>query len=171
LLRRNHGGAELCETDDISHRMAINYDDKVKIARKAISFIKDGDTIFVESGSINAIFVKELASAKGITIITSNAFIARNIDQKRGCSVVFPGIDGFTFETGFTGRDMMRAEIASYIVAKGREIFILSDSSKFGQIHVARYCSIEDVHHVITDVGLSDEYRAGISSKVDLILV
>jgi DeoR/GlpR family transcriptional regulator of sugar metabolism len=201
LLRRKHGGAELTETDDLSHRMAINYDEKVKIARKAASFIKDGDSIFVESGSINAIFVKELASVKGITIITSNAFIARSIDQSRGCSVillggvfqreseslvgnlaktcidslnfnrVFLGVDGFTFETGFTGRDMMRAEIATYIVAKGREIFVLSDSSKFGQIHVSRYCTVEDVHHLITDFGLPEEFRAAFSAKLDLILV
>ena len=138
---------------------------------------------------------------KALTIITSNAFIARSIDQSRGCSVillggvyqreseclvgnlaktcidslnfnrVFLGVDGYTFDSGFTGRDMMRAEIVNYLVAKGREVFILSDSSKFGQVHVSRYCSVEDVHHLITDIGLPEEYRAAFSARLDLILV
>lgn len=200
LLRRNHGGAELRETDDISHRMAINYDEKVKIAQRAAGFVKEGDTVFVESGSINALLAKELSSLKGLTVITSNAFIARSVDQSRGCSVVllggvyqreseslvgklamacvdqlnfnrvFLGVDGFTVETGFTGRDMMRAEVVNYVVAKGREIFVLSDSSKFGQVHVSRYCSLEDADHVITDTGLPEKYRAELSGSTDLIL-
>jgi len=201
LLVRNHGGAELRETDDLAHRMAINYEDKLKIARKAVDFVDEGDTIFVESGSTNALFVKELSSTKRVTIITSNAFIARKVDQSRGGSViliggvfqresesivgnlakgnidqvnfnrVFLGVDGFTLETGFTGRDMMRAEIMNYVVSKAREVFVLSDSSKFGQVHLSRCCRLEDVHRIITDSNLSQTYRAALADKVDLILV
>ncbi len=47
FLKRVHGGAVLNESDDISHRMAINYNEKVKIAKKAAEFINEGDTIFV----------------------------------------------------------------------------------------------------------------------------
>lgn len=201
LLVRNHGGAELRETDDLAHRMAVNYEPKLKIARKAVEFIDEGDTIFVESGSTNAIFVKELTAAKRVTIITSNAFIARRVDPSRGGSVIliggvyqreseslvgnlakanidqvnfnraFLGVDGFTLETGFTGRDMMRAEILSYIVSKAREAFVLTDSSKFGQIHLSRCCRLEEVKRIITDEGLSEQYRSALRGKVDLILV
>ena len=201
LLVRNHGGAELRESDDLAHRMEINYEDKLKIAHKAVELVDEGDTIFVESGSTNAIFVKELTAAKRVTIITSNAFIARKVDQSRGGSVIliggvfqresesivgnmakynidqvnfnraFLGVDGFTPETGFTGRDMMRAEIVNYIVSKAREVIILTDSSKFGQIHLSRCCRLEDVDRIITDGRLSEKYRELVSAKVDLMLV
>ncbi len=201
LLVRTHGGAELRESDDLAHRMAINYEDKLKIARKAVELVDEGDTIFVESGSTNALFVKELTAAKRVTIITSNAFIARKADPSRGGSVIliggvfqresesivgnmakanidqvnfhraFLGVDGFTPETGFTGRDMMRAEIVNYIVSKAREVFILTDSSKFGQIHLSRCCKLEDVHRIITDTRLSEDYQRLLAGKVDLILV
>ena len=46
----------------------------------------------------------------------------------------FIGIDGFQAETGFTGRDMMRADVVSAVLAKGVENIVLTDSSKFGQI-------------------------------------
>lgn len=200
LLRRVHGGAELTEMDDLSHRMAFNYEEKLRIARRAAREVGEGDTIFVESGSINALFVKELASIKGLTIITANAFIARAIDQSKGCTVVliggvyqreseslvgnlarscierlnfgrvFLGMDGFTFETGFTGRDMMRAEIAEAVVAKGSEIVVLSDSSKFGRVGISRYCGIEDVGLVITDENITDEYRNGLEKLGKLVL-
>lgn len=201
LLKRTHGGAELNESDDLYRRMAINYDEKLKIARKAVEFVTPGETIFVESGSINALFVRELAAVGGVTVITSNAIIARSIDQSKGCDVVliggmfqdeseslvgnlaklcieslnfnkvFLGVDGFTFETGFTGRNMMRAEIAELIVRRGRDIFVLSDSSKFGRVNMSRYCGLESVHHIITDVGLGEAFRAGFAGKVDLQLV
>jgi DeoR/GlpR family transcriptional regulator of sugar metabolism len=200
FLKRVHGGAVLNESDDISHRMAINYNEKVKIAKKAAEFIKEGDTIFVESGSINALFVKEIAFIKDLTIITSNAFIARSIDQSVGCNVVllggvyqeesesivgnlaklcintlnfskvFLGIDGYTFNTGITGRDMMRSEIASLVVAKGTEIFVLTDSSKFGRINMSKYCSLEKVDHIITDSNITSEYKDFIYSQTDLII-
>jgi len=200
LLRRVHGGAELTEMDDLSHRMAFNYEEKLRIARRAAREVGEGDTIFVESGSINALFVKELASIKGLTIITTNAFIARAIDQSKGCTVVliggvyqreseslvgnlarfcierlnfgrvFLGMDGFTFETGFTGRDMMRAEIAEAVVAKGREVIVLSDSSKFGHVGISRYCGIEDVELVITDDQISEEYRSGLQKLGKLVI-
>ena len=201
LLVRNHGGAELRETDDLAHRMAINYEDKLKIARRAVDFVEEGSTIFVESGSANAIFVKELTSTKRVTVVTSNAFIARKVDPSRGGSVIliggvfqresesivgnmaktnidqvnferaFLGVDGFTAETGFTGRDMMRSEIVSYIASKAREVFILTDSSKFGQIHLSRCCRLEEVHRIITDANLPEKYRAALAGRVDLILV
>jgi len=201
FLKRVHGGAVLNESDDISHRMAINYGIKVNIAKKAAEFVKEGDTIFVESGSTNALFVKEISGIKDISIITSNAFIARSVDQGKGCSViliggvfqqesegivgnlakicienlnftkVFLGIDGFTMDTGFTGRDMMRADIAAKIVERGKEIFILTDSTKFGRINLSRYCNLEDVDCIITDSALSDTYKDEISKVTDLIIV
>ncbi len=189
FLRRVHGGAVLDETDDISHRMGINYESKLKIARLAAEYVDEGETIYIESGSINALFAKEVSRIPKTTIITSNAFIARQIGKdalgkvillggiyqpESECMVgnmvklclnalnfskAFVGIDGFTPETGFTGRDMMRAEINSEIIARSPQTFVLTDSSKFGKIALSRYCGIEDIEYLITDDGISNEYR------------
>ncbi|KKL76618.1 hypothetical protein LCGC14_2043090 [marine sediment metagenome] len=137
FLRRVHGGAVFDESDDIAHRMGINYEKKMSIAQAAKKFIREGETIFIESGSINALFAKEVSSVNNVTIITSNAFIARQVNSDISGSVIllggiyqkeseclvgnlakmciknlnfgkaFIGVDGFTPETGFTGRDIM----------------------------------------------------------------
>ena len=71
FLRRVHGGARLENADDISKRLVINYESKLRIARKAASFVGDNDSILIESGSTNAILVKELGKREGLTIITT----------------------------------------------------------------------------------------------------
>ena len=201
FLRRVHGGAVLDETDDISHRMGINYESKLKIARLAAEYVSEGETIYIESGSINALFAKEVSRIPKTTIITSNAFIARQIGKdalgkvillggiyqpESECMVgnmvklclnalnfskAFIGIDGFTPETGFTGRDMMRAEINSEIIARSPQTFVLTDSSKFGKIALSRYCGIDDIEYLITDEGISDEYRNAIKQADVEILI
>ncbi len=189
FLRRVHGGAVIDETDDISHRMAINYETKLNIARAAIIFVHEGDTIFIESGSINALFAREVSSVNNVTIITSNAFIARHVNsdvsgkvillggiyqkesecvvgnlaklciENLNFSKVFIGVDGFTIDTGFTGRDMMRAELNTEIIRISKQVFILSDSSKFGKIALSKYCDASEVHYLITDKDLTEEYK------------
>lgn len=189
FLRRVHGGAVIDESDDISHRMGINYEKKQKIAHAAADLVEDGETIYIESGSISALLASEVVRRfKTTAIITSNAFIARQAGKeaegrvillggiyqpesecvvgsmvrdyllKLNFSKAFLGVDGFTEETGFTGRDMMRADINSEIIRKSPWTCILTDSSKFGKITLARYCDAGDVDSVVTDQEIPGEY-------------
>ena len=43
ILHRQHGFAVLNNQDDINYRLAINYDLKRKIAKKAAELVKDGE--------------------------------------------------------------------------------------------------------------------------------
>ena len=189
FLRRVHGGAILDETDDISHRMGINYDEKLMIAKAAVQFVDEGETIYIESGSINALFAQEVVKErKTTTIITNNAFIARQIGKNAEGRVIllggiyqpeseclvgnlvreclnklnfvkaFIGVDGFSEKTGFTGRDMMRAEINYEVIQKSPQTFILTDSSKFGKITLSKYCDAKDIQYLITDKDIPKNY-------------
>ena len=82
FLGRVHGGTVLRNEDDICFRLGINYDNKLKIAKMASFYIKEGDTIFVESGSVNALLDRELTNIGKINIITSNVFIVQQVAQK-----------------------------------------------------------------------------------------
>ncbi|MGL1893627.1 MAG: DeoR/GlpR family DNA-binding transcription regulator [Spirochaetaceae bacterium] len=202
FLKRVHGGAVLDETDDISHRMGINYEEKLLIAKAAVNFVNEGETIYIESGSINALLAQEIVKErKTTTIITSNAFIARQIGKEsegrvillggiyqpeseclvgtlvREClnklnfSKAFIGVDGFSETTGFTGKDMMRAEINSYIIQKSPQTFILTDSSKFGKITLSKYCDASDIEYLITDNEIPNDYHKLIkNSGVEIII-
>jgi len=190
FLKRVHGGAVLESADDISKRMVVNYEKKLRIARAAAGFVTEGESILIESGSTNAILVKELGKREGVTIITSNVFIARQLKKNDHASIIllgglyqheseslvgklaklcldnvnftkaFIGVDGFSREAGFTSTDMMRAEISAYIVRKGVEVFVVTDSSKFGKVQLTNLFYPGDIRCLITDDGIPKDDRA-----------
>lgn len=194
FLRRTHGGAALLETENISHRMSIRYEEKVRLAKKAASLVKDNETVFIESGSANALLAREIAS-RPVQIVAANLFIARQIRpgdlarvvviggmyQPESESVVgamarqniestfftaaFLGMDGFTPETGFTNRDMMRAEIAAFIVKRCKKSYILADSSKFGSTGMAHICGLDELAGVITNRDLPKHFAQTITKS------
>ena len=61
--------------------------------------------------------------------------LTRQFIQQVHFSKAFIGIDGWQAETGFTGRDMMRADVVNAVLEKGCEAIVLSDSSKFNVVH------------------------------------
>ncbi|TBL83443.1 DNA-binding transcriptional regulator YciT [Hafnia alvei] len=187
-LKRIHGYAVALESDDVDARMMINFTLKQKLAAYAASLVNDGETIFIENGSTNALLARYLAERKRVTLVTVSTYIAHllketdcdvilmgGLYQKRSETMVGPltrqciqqvyfnkaflGIDGFHPETGFTGRDMMRADIGNTVLAKGVENIVLTDSSKFGQINPNPLQPTHAINRVITDYRLSDEYR------------
>jgi DeoR/GlpR family transcriptional regulator of sugar metabolism len=188
LLKRVHGGAVLHGPDDIAHRLGVNYEKKLSIASLAAAHIKNGDTVFIEAGSTNAILARQLACRSGITVVTNNIFIARALkgshtevillggvyQHDSECVVgslarsslsslnftkAFIGTDGFTHENGFTCSNMLRAEIAGAAVARAALAFVLTDSPKFGRSALTRICPTEDVDYVVTDHGIPDEHK------------
>jgi DeoR/GlpR family transcriptional regulator of sugar metabolism len=188
LLQRVHGGAVLNSDDDILRRIGINYETKLAIAQKAASYVVPGDTVFIEAGSANAILARELGRRKGVRVVTNNVFIARTLKDSEldvvllggvyqhdsECVVgqlarlgletlhftkVFIGVDGFTEQYGFTCADMMRAEVAEQAINKSPEVFVVTDSTKFGRIALVQICETSKATCVITDEGIGAEYR------------
>lgn len=201
LLKRIHGGAMLRSPDDITNRLGVNYENKILIARQAASLIAEGETIFIESGSINALLAKELVARTNVTVVTTNVFIARQLRKSKGAQVIlmgglyqyesesivgqltkacidsvnfgkaFIGIDGFSPEAGFTSRDMMRAEIAAEIVKKSREAFVLTDSSKFGKSELTTLCPVQEIDCLITDAGIPAAHKGFLEAKGVKVIV
>jgi len=202
LLRRVHGGAVLKDADDIANRLGVDYEKKLKIAKRAADFVAPGETVLIESGSVNALLARELVKKDHVNILTTNIFIARQfrknveariillggIYQHQSESMVgkvtkicidninfakaFIGIDGFTEASGFTSRDFFRAEISTHIVEKCKDVFIVSDSGKFGKEAVANICSPSEIRHVVTDNELLGQYLQALKSEgVDVVVV
>ena len=190
MLERYHGGARAVSDDDIMKRMSVNYDVKVKIAKKAASYISDSETVMIESGSTNALLAKELSKKKDITIITNSAFIARFVRSSPSTKItliggdyqhesevmvgplarlclgqfnvdkLFVGVDGFSENTGFTCINLMRAEAARSMFERAARLFILTESGKFSTVGVATQFTAGEVDFVITDNGIPRQSKA-----------
>lgn len=201
FLHRTHGGATLLDSENIAQRLSFRYDKKLEIAKWAAGLVEDGETVFLESGSANALLARELAGRR-VQLVVANLFMARQIKHGDLARVVviggmyqpdseslvgamarqniagtfftkaFLGMDGFTPETGFTNRDMERAEIAQTIVRHCPSTYVLADSSKFGSIAMARICGLDELAGVITNKDLGKDFVKAIrKSRAELFLV
>jgi len=195
FVKRVHGGVVLKNTDDISRRLTINYEQKLKIAQKAATFVESGDAILIESGSTNTILAKVLSKPENLTVITLNVVIAREFRKNENGNIIllggnyqkesesligpltkicleyvnfkkaFIGVDGYSIKAGFTSKDMMRAEVSSEIVKKAETVFVLTDSSKFGRRELVMLFDINQVDYVITDNGIPERERQYLIKK------
>lgn len=200
-MKRVHGGAVLKDADDLENRLGVNYEKKLRIARKVASFVNEGETILIESGSVNVLLARELLKIKKVTIITTNVYIARQFRKNEQANIIilggvyqhdsetmvgkitktcidqinidkaFIGIDGYTTEAGFTSRDLFRAEISSYIIQKAKDIFIVSDSSKFGKTELTNVCYPSQIQYIVTNNDLTIQFQNEFKKAgIDLIL-
>lgn len=94
ILRREHGFAVLGSPDDVNSRLAVHYEEKRHIAKRAAELVSPGETVMIESGSCCALLAEEIAQNKpGATIITNSAFIASYVRRVDGARVVLLGGD------------------------------------------------------------------------------
>ncbi|ALP42903.1 DNA-binding transcriptional regulator YciT [Aeromonas schubertii] len=193
LLRRVHGFAVATETDALDARISINYPLKERLAERAAQLVEEGETVFIEGGSANALLARHLARRKRVTIITVSSYIAHllketdaqvillgGLYQHESESVVGPltrvcieqvhfarafvGVDGFQRESGFTSRDAMRCEVVNAVLAKGVENIVITDSSKFGAIQPYRL-DAGPIARVVTDDALPQAMRHELAAQ------
>lgn len=186
VIRRFHGGAMSVSDDDIMKRLSLNHDIKLQIAKEAATFVNNGETVMIESGTTNALLARELASKNNVTILTNSTFISRYVrnmnirvilmggDYQYESEVVvgpltskcikefhvekvFIGADGFSPEVGFTCVNLMCAEVAKAMAERAEKTIVLTDSSKFVRLGVACLFKPTEVDMVITDNHISEK--------------
>ena len=82
----------LNKSDDMNIRLAYHYEQKQKVAKKAVESIQYGETIMIESGSCCALVALEIAKTKkDVTLITNSAFIADYIRKHTAIKIILLG--------------------------------------------------------------------------------
>ena len=195
FIKREHGYAQFGSIEDVSTRMAINYDIKRRIAKRAAETVEEGETVLIESGSCCALLAEELANHKKVTIVTNSAFIANHIRHAPFANVLllggeyqnssqvmvgpmtskwaevfmsdkfFLGTDGFTERYGFTGRDHPRTQTARDMAEQAKEVIILTDSDKFLNEGSEGLVRTEQVSAVFTDDRIQPTVEAFLQQK------
>lgn len=185
LLTRTHGGA-LCNIKTgfelNSYQKEIkNLIQKQAVAKKALDYLEDGDTIAIDTGTTTLEFAKLLNSRKRLTIIVNDIEIARSLEDETDAVIILVGghvrknfhctvgpvavkslsglnvdkafmaINGLTAKRGLTTPDINQAEIKRAMIDIATEVIVLCDGSKIGNTAFAQVSSIETVNRIITD--------------------
>ena len=183
-LVRTHGGAAYLDSDSddfpLDMRENENTDKKELIASKAIGFIQDGETIFMDSSSTCGFLAKKLGRFHNLRVITNGMNIAailskfpdievwctggRLLGDKQAfvgktatdfidlhhAQTVFFSCKGMDSQYGISDSNEEQANVKIEMLRNSEKAFLLCDSTKFGQTFFCRICSPEDVY-IISD--------------------
>lgn len=198
-IDRVHGGAlrSISTTYERIHneKMQLMQDEKKRIAKKAAGQVKEGQSIFLDSGSTTYFIACELISKKNLTIVTDNLEIVYSVDFDPSSSVIFTGglirrdygvvigsltqeaIKHFKVDVSFLACDAVDAkngiynfnyqevEIKKEITKCGRRTILVTDHKKFESSALVFVCPLSDIDLIITDKGLRDEYVKAIKDQ------
>lgn len=176
LLR---GGAAKLRDDSydtpVKAKSLLNVEQKERIAKKASSFVEDGDVVYLDSGSTALAMVKYIKNKK-ITLVTSNAMIFSELqDSELECIIVggkisnatgsilggytnnmlenmffdkaFIGASGFSAQAGINTPNAQEAEKKKIIKRNAKNTYVLADSSKSDKTTM---CKVFDLNEVTT---------------------
>ncbi|EMS70724.1 DeoR/GlpR family DNA-binding transcription regulator [Ruminiclostridium cellobioparum] len=181
-------------------RMVTNLRQKECIGKKCCEFINDGDCIFIDSGTTPYYISKFLTNKKNLTVITNSIpvvtelmntdfdiIIIGGMIRKSERSVVsydylfdfsvlsiqksFICAGGITADNGVSDYNMQEVVTRKMIIERSKEIFLVADSSKFGEDVTIGVTPVSKLNYIITDSGLNKNLAAGFSKhKVKLVI-
>ena len=194
LLERTHGGAVLHKGTGFEEyhdeKMKAMIPEKTRIAREAVRLIKDGDSIFLDSGTTTLLLVvtNNLDIASTVKLDNSSTMIVTGGVRRDGYSVLigdiaeelvrklyvdiaFVGADAVNSKSGVYNSNFMEIGIKKSMIASGKRTVLLADHSKFKQKALAKICDIEEFDTIITDSGIEKETREYLDKKIPHLIV
>ncbi|WP_239715355.1 DeoR/GlpR family DNA-binding transcription regulator [Paenibacillus sp. 19GGS1-52] len=206
LLKRTHGGAVSLQS--VNFEAAIPdkadrfLDEKLRIARKAVEMIREGDAILLDGGTTTLQIARELKTFSNIKVITNSIMALNELKDCRNIEVsitggmlrpdtmafvgpmtersldmvrvdkAFLGTNGLDLHEGITTPNMLEAATKRKMIAVAKQVILLADHSKIGQISFCKVADLTEMNHCILDSGVPESFIRGITSLgVDFTLV
>ncbi len=162
-------------------RLRENSEAKRAIAKWAVQFVEDGDSLMIDTGTTTSIFAQELRVKRNLTIVTNSSDIARTLATVNGNTVYMAGgelkgdngaafgptavaffskfrvkhafisIGALHATDGPMDADLSESELAYMAICRADHRVILSDSSKFGKTALVKMCEFSEINRLITD--------------------
>jgi DeoR/GlpR family transcriptional regulator of sugar metabolism len=84
---------------------------------------------------------------------------------------VFMGVHGMDPRSGYTTPNVLEADTDRALIAAGRRLVVVADSSKWGVIGISSIARLDEADTLVTDSGLSADARAIASDAVREVLI
>lgn len=190
LVTRSYGGVELEKNRSViplQFRYKKMRIEKRNIARVAASYIKSGDSVFIDASTTAQYMSQYLFDKKDIHVITNNMLLASQLSEYDvdtvclgGRVVEAPGmlsgietvenamkyrVDKLFFsarsfsEDGNIASSSIYHVLNSIMLKNSKQAFFLADHEKLSNDFSMSLCSFSDVHTVISDYEFSEEMK------------
>tara|TARA_R110002050_G_scaffold118625_3_gene236139 strand:+ start:39170 stop:39919 length:750 start_codon:yes stop_codon:yes gene_type:complete len=183
-LKKVHGGAiSLGFTNYATQNKNIYaQEDKIKIAKKALSLLSSGNTILIHGGTTCLELAKLIPNKLDITCFTTSLAVAMELLTKKGVDVFFIGgrlskdsqiviganaihqlleitLDYSFIGTGYvdinyglTEFDLESVQVKKAIINSSKKTVLLSISEKLNSKHRYKTCEIHAINTMITEL-------------------
>jgi DeoR family transcriptional regulator of aga operon len=204
LLIRTRGGA--IKKQPVNFDLSLNqrlrkaFSEKQKIGKKAVEYIREGDTIVMDSGSTTLQIAKNLDKFKQINLITNSLPIADAVADFEGVEVIIPGgilrsdmrsligpmaernllnyncdiaflaVDGVDCNNGISTPVLYEATFSRTMIEISNKVIVVTDSSKFQKRSFVKITTLDKIDVLITDKGIPAEDRETLE-KMNIDLV
>jgi DeoR/GlpR family transcriptional regulator of sugar metabolism len=185
FLQRTHGGAVVANPalpePPVIQRLSENTQAKERIGRAAANLIRDGETIFIGTGTTAHEVARNLCDRRNLTVITNSLLVINTLAQAENSSVialggllrsselsfigylteqalrelhpqkVFIGIHAVSLRFGLSNDILPEVATDRVIIESAPEIVLVADNTKFDKVSTAIVAPLSVVSTVVTD--------------------
>lgn len=200
LIFRRNGMVSIANAKSMEAKIAHHYLAKHAIVKKAADLINDGDIIFVDEGSTNALFAKEILVNRDIHVITNSLYIANILAESQTAQLtfiggtydskasafagpvakmvlaqlaiekVFVGANGYSAEMGFTCNNFAQVEISTVATKHAQDIYVLADAGKFAAPGLTTLVSTDKISAVVTNTAIPATIQQDLAQQ-DVVVI
>jgi len=169
-------------------------EEKEAIGRAGAELIKDRDNIMVDASTTALQVIKNIRTKKGLTVVANSLAVALELARGYEVTVIltggifhqksfsyvgslaeqaarsynvdklFLGVRGIT-PAGLADTYEPEVEFKKAMIKSAKEVILVAESSKFGRVALINVAPLEAINKVITDKGISSEYKKLLSER------
>lgn len=194
LIKKIYGGAAIVDgyvppvdKKIYTNRLILRQSEKQMIAELASSMVKEGDTVYVDSGSTAAMLAQQFLKLRSITVVTNSLTVMNilcdtsiqvyglgglmsyqdasfsgnvtiSVLQNFCFDCAFLGASGISLDMGVTDTSFNNIQLRQTVLTRSQKSVLLADSSKFGKIAPAVVFPIQAVDCIVTDKKPEQEF-------------
>ncbi len=192
ILKRTHGGAVIIETpgEDLSffERVKEHIDDKRKLAKHVAEFVKDGDTIMLDSSTTALEVGKAIQDHRQVTILTNSLNACLELSSNSQFRIISSGgilntktmsfegpaavkglnhycadkvifsCKGIDLDKGIMESSEYVAEIKQEMIRSAKQVILVVDQSKFDKTALVRMDDFSQVDVMVTNFPMDERW-------------
>ena len=192
-ILRTHGGAEYRSAPGENLPQALREREqssaKAIIGKRALSLIKDGDTVMVDASSTAAELLKLIGSRTGVVVITNSAkaadiltdtgvktlvtggelarstyaFVGSHTEEfirSFNADICFFSVRRLTSDGRLTDNALAENAVRRAMMASAKKSVLLLDAKKLGEPCLGTLCRLDDVNLVVSERDISASFPA-----------
>ncbi|MDD7306020.1 MAG: DeoR/GlpR family DNA-binding transcription regulator [Peptoniphilaceae bacterium] len=190
LIEKIYGGAKSksVKLQTFDQRSNLYFDEKKEICKLASKYIKDGNSIFIDSGTTVRYLLMDIDKKIHITLITNNLYIINEIRDMPNIELyivgnyylrlsnsfiyrtntndllnfnidkAFMAASSISIKNGLANNNPLEQQIKKKICTISDKKYLLADSSKFDKSSLLTFARLEDIDTVFTNKPVKEEY-------------